>query len=345
MMNTSHQRRRVPGVVLRALVSRLFDTRTAERFLFPAIADLQHESAASAGLRAVRRRVALWRNYLAFWKSFVTCLLTRPSAGVRADIYRFGWSGGVFLCATTALLMYGPMRRILGGVGVWDGAVVSLLLLPSVLAVTVPFSVLWVGLVGRRRHAAAGQPGSAASLARSVFLYAIVAATASFVILVWVVPAANQSFREREGRIIRERNGFAGETAPRTLIKGPAEMTYAELGRAMAASTGTQQQRARMGYYRHLKAAIPAGALAFGLITIALGGSRRNGRWSILKAASMFGALAFAYYVVLFESRGLALALVIPAWLGAWGPPLFFAGSAMLIGSIRLRRLALQPTV
>jgi hypothetical protein len=86
------------------------------------------------------------------------------------------------------------------------------------------------------------------------------------------------------------------------------------------------------------------GALAFGLITIALGGSRRNGRWSILKAASMFGALALAYYVVLFESQQLAYALVIPAWLGAWGPPLLFAGSAMLIGSIRLRRLASQLT-
>ena len=340
MTTTGDRRRRVPGVVLRTLVSRLFDNRTAERFLFPAIADLQHETAASAGLSAVRRRAALWRNYLAFWKSFVTCLLTRPSAGVRADIYRLGWSGGFFLCATTALLMYGPTRRILGEVGVWDGAVLVLLLLPAALAVTVPCSVLWVGLVGRRRRSAAGQLAPTASLARSVFLYAIVAATASFVILVWAVPAANQSFREREWRIIYPRNGMA----PPTVNKGLQEMTYAELGRALAASAGTQQQRARLGYYRHLKAAIPAGALAFGLITIALGGSRRNGRWSILKAASMFGALAFAYYVVLFESRQLAYALVIPAWLGAWGPPLLFAGSAMLIASIRLRRLALQPT-
>jgi hypothetical protein len=103
MTTTDDRRRRVPGVVLRTLVSRLFDNRTAERFLFPAIADLQHETAGSAGLSAVRRRAALWRNYLAFWKSFVTCLLTPPSAGVRADIYRLGWSGGFFVCATTAV--------------------------------------------------------------------------------------------------------------------------------------------------------------------------------------------------------------------------------------------------
>jgi lipopolysaccharide export LptBFGC system permease protein LptF len=244
----------------------------------------------------------------------------------------------------TALLLYGPISLFLGRMAVWDGTLLALLLLPSALAVTVPCSVLWVGLVGWQRRSAAGQPAPAASLARSVFLYAIVAATVSFVILVWAVPAANQSFREREWRIMRERNGIAGRTAPPTLTKGLPEMTYAELGRALAASAGTQQQRARLGYSRHLKLAIPAGALAFGLITIALGGSRRTRRWPFLKAATMFGALAFAYYLVRVGGWQLAYALVIPAWLGAWGPPLLFAGSAILLGSIRLRRLALQPT-
>jgi hypothetical protein len=323
MSENAEYRRRVPGRLLRAVASALFDSRTAERFLFPAIADLQHEGACTAGESAFRRLIVRLPHYMAFWRAFAACLAVKGAA--RSSAVRPLLLSMATVAVTTGLMLYGPASRDLSAVG----PVCLLLLIPQALAVALPCSVLIFGFLGSRKPSHPSRP---------VLAYSLVICVATFTTLVWAVPACNQAYRVRAYQAALARGERRDIPRLVEVPKGSAEMTIAELRQRIADIPDDSASRVRFAYYLHQKFTIPLAAVAFGLITIAL--SRRRGFPGDRPAWRAFGLSAialFTYYVLLFQGRSLALSLVLPVWLGAWGPPALFGAVALAIGAVRIR--------
>lgn len=331
--------RDVPGSVLRGLVLRLFDPQAAERCLLPAVADLQHESEANAERPALQRLTVSCRCYLAFWKTFAVCLFTGGSPGSQTQARSLAWNAALFLCITTALLMRMPFSRVQSHASGWDGAMLAVLLVPQALAMTIPISVLWVGLVGWRRSDARPS-GVVRSTAGQLLAYSVGAAILSWLVVTWGVPTANQRSRELVQRITYERMGIATASVPPPLMGAP-EMTAAELRRGISGSATPAATRARYAYYLHLKMALPAAALAFGLISFTWARLRHPRRWPRLEGTLTFGLLLFLYYLAFDWCRALAIGHVVPAWFAAWAPPLLFMASA---GLMAIAASALTPS-
>jgi hypothetical protein len=320
-----------PGWRLRSLVVNLFDRATAERVLLPALADLQHEVAQAETERPASRAAIRARGYLAFWRALATCVIVRRSSGDGREWARTLIGAASTLVLMTALLMYGPARRVLD---VMDPES-FMLLLPQALAVSIPCSVLGAGLLRGARSTS--EPGSRTAFVRAVLGYSLVAVAASFVVMVWAVPSCNQAYRQR---IYARLAADAGRPlSPEVLIKGYPEMTVSELlearkprwWRRFDDSYYAKAERERARYYLHLKGALPAASLALALVTIALS-PRKRGRWGspIARPALAIATLLVCYLVHLLL-RELTWAMVTPAWVGAWAPPVLFSGLALWV--------------
>jgi hypothetical protein len=322
--------RRAPGTRLRALVVWLFDEATARHVLLPAIADLQHETAEMRAPSAAARAAIRWRAYLAFWRVLFLCLVLRGSDGERREWLRTAIAGSATLLAMTAGLIYVPASRIpaeLDGSFVW-------LLMPQALAVSLPCSVLGAAFLAGRRRPGEGRVGAAS--VRPVLAYSLLMALLSLIVTVWVVPAANDAYRQRAYSVLRGR-GVQTMMDPRAVPKGYAEMTIPELldarGRTRfdpADPDSWRVQWERATYQIQLKAALPAASLAFGLAAIALAPRRRR-RLATVTGVVLGLTVIFIYYAVMFWSRWFVWAMVIPAWLGAWAPPIAFSVLALLV--------------
>jgi hypothetical protein len=329
-MTPAGRSRHVPGARLRALVSALFDQATADRVLLPAIADLQHEVAENNDGSLFGRALVRLRAYAAFWRALVACLVLRRSGDDGREWARTVVGAMSTLIVVTALLMYGPARRLLDVME----PVSFMLLLPQALAVSIPCSVLGAGLLRGAR--ATSEPGSRTAMGRAVLGYSLVAVAASFVVMVWAVPSCNQAYRQRI--YVRMAAKAGRPLSPAMSIKGYPEMTVSELLEARNSSRfdfknprSWRVERERAGYYLHLKGAVPAASLALGLMTIALS-PRKRGRWlSPIVGLVLAIATLFVYYLLLFSFRELTWAMVTPAWIGAWGPPLYFSVLALLV--------------
>jgi hypothetical protein len=324
---------------LRPLVVELFDETTATRILLPAIADLQHEVAENAAGSHGERALLRWRCYLAVWRTFAVCLLFRRGGASAGESARVLLGAGGALVLVTAVFMTGPVSRFAGG---WPTELL-LLLLPQALAVSIPCSVIGAGLL-RRRWAAAGRGGSA-SFVRATLGYSIVAATVCAAVMGWVLPTANQRFRESVYGIATAHAG--GAVAPMLPVtKGYPEMTVSELlevrRQTVPRFDGSHSWilvRELAGYHIHLKAALPAASLALGLMTVALAPGRRR-RFSVVHRIGIAFVTLVAYYAVFAWCRTLVGALVVPAWIGAWAPPVLFSAVALLILRWRVTRLS-----
>jgi hypothetical protein len=108
-MSGAHGPRVVPGERLRALAVRLFDRVTAERYLLPAVADLQHEARGGGEVVRWRRLHGRVRGYCAFWRTFVVCAIRRnpQEPGLRTS--RLLAPALAALTVVTALLASGPL--------------------------------------------------------------------------------------------------------------------------------------------------------------------------------------------------------------------------------------------
>lgn len=147
-MTAIHRPPQIPGSRLRALTVALFDRATADRILFPAIADLQHEVADARALPLAARLFVHCRCHLAFWRTFAVCLAARPGANQGTVWGQMIVGAGAVLVALTAGLLYGPLTRS----GATDLGRLAFLLVPQALAVSIPCSVLGAGLLGRGRE-------------------------------------------------------------------------------------------------------------------------------------------------------------------------------------------------
>jgi lipopolysaccharide export LptBFGC system permease protein LptF len=196
-------------------------------------------------------------------------------------------------------------------------------LVPQALPLALPIGVMVGILCGFR-----GRLVSVRST-RSVLALAVAGAAIAFAVLAWLMPAANQSFREAIAQV-----------APGTLAKGLNEMTITELGAAIqsyrhAPMEGSPLVHVMFAYHQRWSLACATAILApFAIGVLAC---RPSSRWIV--GGTALGA-CLAYYVLLFLGRSAVLSGTAPAFAGAWLPNVVFVLlSALLLMIVSDRRL------
>jgi lipopolysaccharide export LptBFGC system permease protein LptF len=339
-MSGSIDPRRVPGNRLRLIGLSLFDRATFERYLAPAIADLQADAAESRQDEGPAGRLrASWRAYWAVLRTMADCLFVR-----RATSFNHGVlvrAAAILVLLTAALIGFPAssyLSRFINRFGLAEAPSLIALLLPSTLAITVPLTVLVVGLLRStwrtRNEEAMHTP---AGVVRSMLALSVITATLSLTLVMWLVPAANQAYRERMWAYFSDRAAYA------PVLKGDNEMTLSELRNAAGDPQLGASARARSSYSYQVRLAMAAANLAFAFLALALGGRMHaRGRRPLATAGSVV-AVFVVYGLALMAGRRLAQGLVVPGWLCAWAPNIMVTVLALVMVSHAIARLTDRP--
>ena len=199
--------RRRPGERLRALASRLCSDIAMDRLIDPVLADLQREHADATRRGLVwRRRGIRIAGTLAFWKVIGLHAATRaPSLAperAAANEHAIGRTmafSAAFIAALTLLFVWpqvsstvierdhlGYYTKVTGR----DLAWLVLFLVPQAAAVGVPLGFSCGVLFGLRRRT------PTARARRTILLIALTCSALMLIVVAWMMPEANQAFRE-----------------------------------------------------------------------------------------------------------------------------------------------------
>ena len=316
---------------LRATAARWCSARTMERVVEPALADVQTEYEAAARDGRIWHSRWIWiAGHVAFLKVLMWVFAASAIDAVRGatanDRHALGRTLAVFVAVTalgTGLLTLPPLVAEWSRLSsiVWLG----ILLIPQAVPLSIPvgltFGILW----GLGRVAASRRSRSL------VLAAAVVSSVVSFATLAWVMPAANQAYRQ----------SIAGVT----IARGANELTLTELGRVLEsgqdASIGMGSPRGRRGVALayHVRWALSLAPFALSLFAL-VWTRRQRGRVPIVAAGC---AMTVGYHLVLFlAGRAYAFDRTMSAVAAAWAPNMaFLMLSALLwIGSrARLREV------
>jgi lipopolysaccharide export LptBFGC system permease protein LptF len=307
-----------------------------ERVIDPLIADLQLEHAeANHEGRVWKGRWIRLVAGVALVKVIVLCggrSLLSPEEGTvdehRAMI-RTAVISAVSMCAVVVLLM-ATLWRSAGMAIEAKHAQMLVYLIPAALPLAIPIGVTIGILFGFRGRILSGRSR------RIVLAMAVVCSAMSMATLVWLLPAANQSFREALA------DGYGIEW--RTLSKGMNEMTLSELTGRIDSYQGTAMADSRLvrelmfSYHQRWSLACATAVLA--LFAVGVLARRLSARWTVGLAA--VGA-CLAYYVLLFLGRSAVLAGAIPSFAGAWFPNVVFVLLSTLLLKIAAARAQKTP--
>ena len=320
-----------PGRGLRSWASRLCSARTMERLIDPVIADMQceHDHASRSG-RPSERWPLLFKGYLAFWK-VLTLHVPIAWAGriIRAwvgpgletpphedaGLGRALGAAAVTIVVLNVLFIAPPLKGLLprhDAHWVW----LAVLLVPQSLPLCLPFSLLVGVLWGFRGRTVTNRMRGA------ILVIGLAGSLASFGTVTWLIPAANQEFRETIAR------------GP--VVRGLAEMTPASLReRALVMSRdGRLKPAGDLFLSYHARWAVVGAALTFALFGIGLTALRVGGA-----ATAGIATLACLVYI----TYGIELRLVPPARFSnepvalvlAWLPNLWLILTSLLFLSAR----------
>jgi len=287
------------------------------RLIDPVIADLRFEYAGAI------RRGDVWRSrwvrftgYVAFWKVIGLHATARAWPEIRAWAAADNRALGrtlAFSCVVTSiatmLLMYPPLSqmvqhaedgRIYLRATVDEVAWLLLFLIPQAIPITLPIGVA-IGVV-------CGLQGRAATLRtrRSVIIISVVCCALMLVTLAWIMPAANQAFRETmSGR--------------HQLPKGPNELTLGEL------------RTHGLGVQYHQRWALSFTTLALGPFAFGLSASMRGRFRSIV-----IGVIAsLVYYSLVYFFIRVSFANALSGWppplIAVWTPNIMFILATVLL--------------
>ena len=311
---------RPPGARLRAIAARLCGAEAVEHVIDPALADFQIESDAAArdgrAWHCRRLRVGL---SIALVQAVVACTFERLwSAGAAATddepVADAAVVTSIVGTAAALVLFTLPLLTKLAHVD-WRLVV---LVVPSAVPVALPIGLTFGLFVGR------GTRGSA-RFTRKFVAIAIVASTASFVMLSWIVPEANQMFRERAFQLA---SPSVETTAPRRpLARGTNELTIGMLRHEMRADALHRPSPATaFAYYQRW--ALPAASVVMALFALAA-----TGRWPIGRFGGSMIALSscLAYWLLLEGARWRALDGTWPVAAAAWLPNLLFMATTVTL--------------
>jgi hypothetical protein len=246
-----------------------------ERLIDPLLADMHHEVECAARAGRTARLLASARGYVAFWKAlglYVAVAVAHTASG--SWRYGRGTTRAGLIAATatlvslTVLAAAGPLLSVAPEK---REPMLFLLLLPATLPFSLPV-VLCAGIAaGCRRRPLSRR------MTAGVIAAALLGSALSFGTINWVLPDANQAYREAVG----------GRPVPR----GPAEWPPSAI-RAQALAMkrdGLARQAGSLLLEYHLRWALVGTTLTFALLGVAL--SRVGG----LAAALVMCALPFCY--------------------------------------------------
>jgi Lipopolysaccharide export system permease LptF/LptG len=312
-----------PGASIRAIAARTCGAEAVERVIDPTLADfhLERDQATRLG-QPWRRRWLRVRLSLALVQAIVLCAIEHlwlKRAIARADEGAVDATLATTLLATAAALTLFVLPP-LSSLDRFDWRMV-VLLVPQAVPIALPIGVTFGVLAGRRRVR------MSARLVRMCMAIALGCSTASLIALAWIVPDANQLFRER---IFHQRHPpGVEEVQPYPLLtRGTNELTMAELKRQIRASSPDRRVAPLTVFTYYQRWALSAATIVMVLFALVA-----TARWQIGRLSGSIVALSscIAYWLLLMAGRQYALAGVWPPIAAAWLPNLVVAGTAMAI--------------
>jgi lipopolysaccharide export LptBFGC system permease protein LptF len=168
---------------------------------------------------------------------------------------------------------------------------------------------------------------------RAVFACAIVCSCLCLAALAWVVPLANQEFRQ----IV-----FGSSDGSPNVVESLNELTLGELSERLSSfrRSGFTDWDARMlAYTYHMRWAVSCATLVLVLFAMAMR-HRLLARWAVAVAAV---AVCFSYYVLMWVGRAGALQEALPAFAGAWLPNAAFALAWLGLTALAAPRQRARP--
>jgi lipopolysaccharide export LptBFGC system permease protein LptF len=298
-----------------------------DRLVDPTLADLQaeYENAVSRNRKWESRRilvlghVALIHVMAVHGGMRAMGFLRYSTREDRRTLIRTLGASAVIMIVGTLLLMVPFLKFVSRGRP--DSAQLALYLIPQALPISIPVGLTCGILWGLGRVAASPRSRTL------ILLLATMASVASFTMLAWVVPAANQAFRV----------SMIGHP----VLKGANELTLGELRELLEPGTAEPRPLAAPSDLRSLalnyygRWALASAPLVLALFALALTHRRQLGRLVTLLA----GCLAiFGYYVVMHSARRLGLDHTLSAFAAAWTPNVAFlilSVAVMLLASRR----------
>ena len=303
----------IPGRTLHRLAALVCSAKSLERIVEPAIADLQRE----------RRFMAIITSYPAVLRVIAICAFDVSSTtndDCRAVIRTLMWTFALTIAMTMLLVL--PPLSIHPELNEWGG---TALLVPQALPLAIPIGLAFGIAFGLSARVSM-------SLVKVILAGAAVASLLSFGTFAWLIPAANQAFRELTVAALQAK-GYDG--APVTVQKGLSELTLSELRRETSDAASHGELRRARTYSRafHFRFSLGAAALALAACLLAIPIDRRIAR-GLLAFAACFVYWALIYVGEFAVRRGYLWPIA-----GAWLPNVFLAAVAMFVLSLRTLRL------
>lgn len=277
-----------PGTRLRSLAARLINRSTMERLIDPTIADLQHEhnDAICRGL-VWRGRWIRVTGYAAFWKMAVIAAardaLHERTATDDRSVGRTVLFSLAAVVALTAVLIwpsFSHFRRPDSGTTVRF----ILYLVPQAMAIALPLGLVFGILLGLRNRV------STTRVTWTITALAIGCSAAAFINVTWLMPEANQAFREL--------------AAGRRVMRGLHELTLSQLTRRDPEwLIGGDFTPTRLSFEFHFRLALAFASFALGLFSLGVATTRSRTRHGLLTTALTALAISAAYYLFLYGAR------------------------------------------
>jgi hypothetical protein len=315
-----------PGATLRALASRLCSRSAMEGLIDPAIADLQYEHH-----EAIRRGLT-WRSRWILIAGYAACAkvaaiavsgraLRERSRDDDRTVRRTITFSSIATLVLTVVLLGAPISNTVWHPG--HRLSIVLWLIPQGLSVALPFGLVFGIVLGLRDRAVSSRVRS------SIASLAVACSVAAFVILAWVLPAANQAFRE----LI-----FGGP-----LARGLNELTLSELASRYRASTalGLHEEAILLGAVYQLRFALALAPMVLSLFAVGIARAQRKTRGRFVMGLAAL-TISFAYYTLLYVVRPTALMGEQLPPAAVWLPDIVFL--AMALPLLRLRPPAANLT-
>jgi lipopolysaccharide export LptBFGC system permease protein LptF len=267
-------------------------------------------------------------GYFAVLKVVVVCALRVSSTtpDERQALSRtLAWSVGS-MAAISTLLTLPPLLSY--SLHSWDAAIA---VVPQALPLAIPMGIA-IGIA----FGLSARP--AVNIVKVTVLGAVVASVLSFAVLAWVMPAANQAFREMTIRELADR-GYKVTFGPH---KGHNEMTLSELRSEEASFAAASQTRIprQFAFTFHLRFALAASTLVLATLLLAVPFHHRG-----LRGLTAFAAF-FLYWALMNtgeafavdSAAALSLARTVLPFIGAWLPNIVIGALAVVIAFSRFSR-------
>jgi hypothetical protein len=295
---------------LRRLLARICSADTMSRVVDPTLADMRWESGRPRWLRYVDLVRALAFQFIA---SIPVALVRVYADDGHAIPKVVGWSAAIALLFAT-LLSIPPFT---GSSPVLRESPLLFLacLLPQGLALSLPLALL-VGIpVALHRQALSWR------IVRRTMGLSLMCAAATFVVLAWIMPEANQQFRVLTYRAIR-----GGTTHSETILRGLNETGFSDIAREIArlkGDRGEERMVRRLTFNYHMRLSFAYVALPLALIALCVSASAAGRRRPMVIGFVALAGYVAAFYPLLSLSQTLALAArepAVPAGVLAWAP-------------------------